>query len=71
MSSANARLSASSVIAFPPYFTTIVLPWYVFSQGSASARVAAFAVACFQSKVGTSVMALSSSRRSSRARRRA
>src|SRR4051794_34044407 len=45
MSSAKARFRVSSVIAWPPYFTTIVLPWYVLSHGSASARVAALAVA--------------------------
>ena len=27
MSSANAPLRVSSVMALPPYFTTIVLPW--------------------------------------------
>ena len=27
MSSANACLSVSSVIALPPYFTTTILPW--------------------------------------------
>ena len=41
MSSANAFLRASSVMALPPYFTTIVLPWYCFSHGSAAARVCA------------------------------
>ena len=35
MSSAKACFSVSSVIALPPYFTTIVLPWYCFSHGSA------------------------------------
>src|SRR4051812_7801070 len=45
MSSANARFSPSSVMALPPYFTTMVLSWYCFSHGSAPARVAAFAVA--------------------------
>ena len=79
MSSAKARFSASSVIALPPYFTTMVLPWNSFSHGSASTRVAALAVARPQSRglavaVGSGVsvvMSLSSSRRSSRARRRA
>ena len=50
MSSANACFSDSSVIALPPYFTTIVLPWYCFSHGSASASVAALAVARVQSR---------------------
>jgi hypothetical protein len=27
MSSANARLRPSSVMALPPYFTTTILPW--------------------------------------------
>ena len=38
MSSANARLRTSSVMALPPYFTTTILPWYRFSHGSAAAR---------------------------------
>ena len=45
MSSANACFKVSSVMALPPYFTTIVLPWYSFSHGSASASVPALAVA--------------------------
>ena len=47
MSSANACLSFSSVMALPPYFTTTTLPWYFFSHGRASASVAALSVACF------------------------
>ena len=43
MSSANACLRVSSVIALPPYFTTTILPWYCFSHGRAPARVAALA----------------------------
>ena len=34
-------------MALPPYFTTIVLPWYFISHGSASASVAALSVARF------------------------
>ena len=41
MSSAKARLSLSSVMALPPYFTTMTLPWYFISQGRAAASVAA------------------------------
>ena len=66
MSSANACLSVSSVIALPPYFTTIVLPWYCFSHGSASARVAALAVACFQARVDVGVVGARSSSLSAR-----
>ena len=36
MSSANARLSSSSTMALPPYFTTTILPWNALSHGSAS-----------------------------------
>ena len=43
MSSANARLRTSSVMALPPYFTTTILPWYCFSHGSAAASVRASA----------------------------
>jgi hypothetical protein len=82
MSSANARFSVSSVIALPPYFTTIVLPWYSFSHGSAAASVPALAVALFQAGstsafcvsagvVIDSRLFVSCCRRSSRARRRA
>ena len=49
MSSAKACLSASLVMALPPYFTTMTLPWYFFSHGRAIASVAALSVACFQS----------------------
>ena len=41
MSSANARLRTSSVMALPPYFTTTILWWYCFSHGSAAARTSA------------------------------
>ena len=41
MSSAKARLSTSSVIALPPYFTTTIFWWYCFSHGSAPARTSA------------------------------
>ena len=48
MSSANASLSLSSVMALPPYFTTTTLSWYFCSHGRASARAEAFVVASFQ-----------------------
>src|SRR5688500_18761819 len=32
-------------MTLPPYFTTMTLPWYLISHGSASARVAALVVA--------------------------
>jgi len=49
MSSANACFSVSSVIALPPYFTTMTFPWYFFSHGKAMASVAAWSVAFFHS----------------------
>ena len=73
MSSANACLSVSSVMAFPPYFTTSTLPWYFFSHGSAFARIPAWVVAFFQSSgchssFGEVLSSLMSCRRSSRGR---
>ena len=41
MSAANAALSASSVIALPPYLTTTILPCSALSHGSASASTCA------------------------------
>ena len=45
MSSANARRSASSVMALPPYLTTTTAPWKRCSHGSASASTPALAAA--------------------------
>ena len=42
---ANPARKCSSVIAWPPYLITTVSPWKRSSQGSASIRVAALAVA--------------------------
>src|SRR4029078_6619877 len=42
---AKSRLRPSSVIALPPYFTTMVLPWKRWMYGSASARTRAFSAA--------------------------
>src|SRR4051794_20263390 len=42
-SSANAFFSSSSTIALPPYFTTMILPWYFINHGRAAASVAALA----------------------------
>ena len=50
MSSANAFLRVSSVIALPPYFTTITLPWYFSSHGSAPASVAALSCAACRAR---------------------
>ena len=41
MSAAKADLSASSVMALPPYLTTMTVSWSAFSQGRASASTAA------------------------------
>ena len=41
-SCANASLRFWSIIALPPYFTTIVLPWKRRMYGSASDRMSAF-----------------------------
>ncbi len=41
MSAANAALRASSVIALPPYLTTMIRPRKRCSQGSVAARTAA------------------------------
>ncbi len=46
MSSAKARLRSSLIIALPPYLTTITLPTYRSSHGSASIRVSALAMTC-------------------------
>src|SRR5438067_2451266 len=43
---AKLRFSSSSIMALPPDFTTIVLPWKRWMYGSASARMRAFSAAC-------------------------
>src|SRR5690606_4840081 len=45
MSWAKACLSSSSTMALPPYLTTTIRSWNRCSQGSASARTAAFSPA--------------------------
>src|SRR5258706_4566238 len=45
-SRAKLAFSSSSVIALPPNFTTMVLPWKRWMCGSASARIRAFSSAC-------------------------
>ncbi len=50
MSSAKARCSSGSVIAWPPYLTTTTAPWKRASQGSASMSVAALASAAERSR---------------------
>ena len=52
MSSAKARLRASSVIALPPYFTTTTWPWYCFSHGRAPASDAGRGTASEASRLG-------------------
>src|SRR5882762_2596657 len=45
-SRAKPAFSSSSVMALPPNFTTMVLPWKRWMYGSASARMRAFSAAC-------------------------